>query len=85
MPQEFTNAPATFQTLIDDTLRECLDRFVIAYLDDVLIYSKTLKEHKEHVRTVLQKLMDANLLVESDKSFFHVQEVDFLGCTIGPG
>jgi len=85
MPQGLTNAPATFQTLIDDTLRECLDRFVVAYLDDVLIYSKTLEKHKEHVRTVLQKLMDANLLVEPDKSFFHVQEVDFLGCTIGPG
>jgi hypothetical protein len=85
MPFGLTNAPASFQTMINDVLREHLDMFVIAYLDDILIYSKTLEEHKKHVETILKKLMDANLLVELEKSYFHVQKVDFLGCTIEPG
>ena len=85
MPFGLTNAPATFQEMINDVLREYLDVFVIAYLDDILIFSKNPEEHKEHVKKVLQKLQDANLLVEPEKSFFHVQKVDYLGYTIEPG
>ena len=53
MPFGLTNAPATFQAMINHVLREHLDDYVFAYLDDILVYSNTLEEHKEHVRKVL--------------------------------
>ena len=85
MPFGLTNAPASFQTMINNVLREYIDMFVVVYLDDILIFSTTLKEHKEHVHQVLRKLQDANLLVESDKCEFHKQHVKFLGYEITPG
>ncbi|KAF4455366.1 pol polyprotein [Fusarium austroafricanum] len=85
MPFGLTNAPATFQRMINNVLRQYLDVFVVCYLDDILIFSNNEEEHKEHIHKVLQALQDANLLVEPEKSYFHVQEVDFLGCTITPG
>lgn len=59
MPFGLTGAPATFQRFINDALREYLDRFCSAYLDDILIYSKTKEEHLEHVRQVLERLRRA--------------------------
>lgn len=85
MPFGLTNAPATFQRMINNVLRQYLDVFVICYLDDILIFSDNEEEHKEHVHKVLKALQDANLLVEPEKSHFHVREVDFLGHTITPG
>ena len=85
MPFGLTNAPASFQTMINDVLREYIDMFVVVYLDDILIFSTTLGQHKEHVHQVLRKLQDANLLVESDKCEFHKQHVKFLGYEITPG
>nr|XP_036575983.1 reverse transcriptase domain protein [Colletotrichum truncatum]KAF6782639.1 reverse transcriptase domain protein [Colletotrichum truncatum] len=85
MPFGLTNAPATFQTMINHVLREYLDMFVVVYLDDILIFSKTLEDHKKHVHQVLRKLQDAKLLVEPEKSKFHAKEVEFLGFTIAPG
>ncbi|KAM4062066.1 reverse transcriptase (RNA-dependent DNA polymerase) [Hirsutella rhossiliensis] len=85
MPFGLTNAPATFQRMINNVLREHLDIFVVVYLDDILIFSDTLEEHKEHVHKVLRALQNAKLLVEPEKSKFHTQEVDFLGHTISPG
>ena len=72
MPFGLTNAPATFQRMINNVLREHLDIFVIAYLDDILIFSETLEEHKKHVHWVLKTLQDANLLVNLEKCAFHV-------------
>ncbi|CZS80735.1 unnamed protein product [Fusarium graminearum] len=85
MPFGLTNAPATFQRMINNVLRQYLDIFVVCYLDDILIFSDNEEEHKEHVHKVLKALQDANLLVEPEKSHFHVTEVDFLGHTISPG
>ncbi|TID00080.1 Retrovirus-related Pol polyprotein from transposon opus [Colletotrichum higginsianum] len=85
MPFGLTNAPASFQTMINHVLREYLDVFVVVYLDDILIFSPTLEIHKEHVHKVLQKLQEAKLLVEPEKSVFHSQRVDYLGFTITPG
>lgn len=59
MPFGLTNAPASFQRLITEKLREWLEEFVVAYLDDILIYSDTLENHKEHVRTVLKRVQEA--------------------------
>ena len=53
MPFGLTNVLATFQAAIDYVIRHCLDRFAVCYLDDILIYSKILEEHKTHVRQVL--------------------------------
>ncbi|RYP53614.1 hypothetical protein DL770_010985 [Monosporascus sp. CRB-9-2] len=85
MPFGLTNAPATFQRMINHVLREYLDIFVVCYLDDILIYSKTKEEHTKHVHKVLQALQNANLLVNAEKSTFHVQEVEYLGHVITPG
>ncbi|KAH7471513.1 hypothetical protein FOMA001_g13026 [Fusarium oxysporum f. sp. matthiolae] len=85
MPFGLTNAPATFQRMINSVLRQYLDIFVVCYLDDILIFSDNEEEHREHVHKVLRKLQDAKLLVEPEKSHFHVTKVDFLGHTITPG
>jgi hypothetical protein len=66
-----TNALATCQALINNVLREHLDIFVIAYLDDILIYSKNKEEHIEHVRTVLRLLQQHDLLVDPEKCDWH--------------
>jgi hypothetical protein len=79
MPFGLTNAPATFQRMINNVLREYLDVFVVCYLDDILIFSRTEEEHTEHVHRVLQALENAKLLVEPEKSHFHASEVEFLG------
>jgi len=84
MPFGLTNAPATFQRMINHVLRDYIDKFVVVYLDDILIFSENEAEHEKHVHQVLQALQDAKLLVEPSKSKFHVQEVDFLGHTIRP-
>ena len=83
MPFGLTNAPATCQGLMNDTLAEYLDVFVVAYLDDILIYSKTLKEHKQHVEAVLDKLLARKLLLNPEKCEFHKHQVDFLGFRVG--
>jgi Reverse transcriptase (RNA-dependent DNA polymerase) len=70
--------------MINNVLREYLDIFVMAYLDDILIFSDTLEEHKEHVYKVLKTLQDANLLVDLEKTAFYVQEIVFLGYIIRP-
>jgi stalled ribosome rescue protein Dom34 len=55
---------------------------VIIYLDDILIFSKTEKEYKEHIRKTLRKLIDENLRIKIEKTEFHAKEVDFLGFII---
>ena len=85
MPFGLTNAPAVFQRLINNALREYLDVFVIAYLDDIIIYSKDPVEHVEHVRKVLKKLLEWKLRVKLKKSEFHTTKTAFLGHVIEPG
>ncbi len=82
MPFGLTNAPATFQKHINNVLRANLDIFVLAYMDDIIVFSSTMGEHTEHVKWVLQQLDKHDLRVELDKCEFHVQETDFLGYVI---
>jgi Reverse transcriptase (RNA-dependent DNA polymerase) len=82
LPFGLTNGPASFQHYINDVLFEYLHDFCQAYLDDILIYSKTLKEHKQHVRAVLQRLRDTGLQIDIHKCEFHVQETTFLDLLI---
>ena len=82
MPFGLANAPSTFQHFVNDVLRPYLDVFCTAYIDDILIYSDTLSEHKKHVRWVLQAMKDAGLQLDVDKCEFHQSEVTYLGYVI---
>jgi len=73
-----TNASTTCQKMINDKLRQYLNRFVIIYLNDIIIYSKILKEYVSHVFKVLKCLNRRNLHLKSKKCEFHQKEVDFL-------
>jgi len=83
MPFGLTNASTTCQEMINDALRQHLDQFVIAYLNDIMIYSKILKEHVNHVSKVLECLDMRNLHLKSKKCEFHQEEVDFLEFVVG--
>ncbi len=79
---ELKNTPATFQRLINDTLREYLDDFAITYLDDILIYLNDLEMHCSHVHKILRKLSERVLYVKKSKSKFEVKEIEFLNYVI---
>ncbi|TYK20414.1 ty3-gypsy retrotransposon protein [Cucumis melo var. makuwa] len=74
-----TNAPAVFMDLMNIVFREFLDTFVIVFIDDILIYSKTEAEHEEHLRMVLQTLQDNKLYAKFSKCEFWLKQVSFLG------
>ncbi|KAL0546071.1 hypothetical protein IC582_015976 [Cucumis melo] len=74
-----TNAPAIFMDLMNRVFREFLDTFVIVFIDDILIYSKTEAEHEEHLRMVLQTLRDNKLYAKFSKCEFWLKQVSFLG------
>ena len=82
MPFGLCNAPATFQSMINDIFRDSLDEGVIAYMDDILIYSETIEEHVSLVRRVMERLRKARLCVSIKKSTFHQRQVEFLGYLI---
>ncbi len=69
---ELTNESASFQHYINDVLFECLHKFCQTYLNDILIYSKTLKEHRTHVKEVLNKLREVNLQIDINKCEFKI-------------
>ena len=83
LPFGLTGGPGTWQRYINEVLFDFLIDFCMAYMDDILIYSKTLKEHKKHVRQVLVRLREAGLQVDIEKSQFHKAEVKFLGLLVG--
>jgi hypothetical protein len=83
MMEGLTNAPSSFQRMINDQLHEYLDVFVVAYLDDILVYSETLEDHIQHVKKVLEKLRIAKLLLKPEKCEFHKEELKFLGYIVG--
>jgi hypothetical protein len=80
-----TNAPAYFMNLINNVFMEYLDRFVVVFIDDILIYSKSESDHEEHLRLVLQKLRDNQLYAKYSKYEFWIDEVSFLGHIISNG
>ena len=85
MPFRLTNAPAVFQSLVNDVLRDMLNRSVFVYLDDILIFSRTGEEQRIHVRQVLQRLLENRLYVKAEKCKFHVPSISFLGYIISQG
>ena len=80
---ELFNVSVSFQNYINDILQDYLDVFCTAYIDNILIYSDTLKEHRQHVQQILQKLQRAGLQLDIDKCEFYVQEVKYLELIIG--
>ncbi|WVZ52559.1 LOW QUALITY PROTEIN: hypothetical protein U9M48_003607 [Paspalum notatum var. saurae] len=80
-----TNAPAFFMYMMNSVFMEYLDKFVVIFIDDILIYSKMEEEHEEHLRLVLQKLREHKLYAKFSKCDFWIEEVKFLGHVISNG
>jgi hypothetical protein len=80
-----TNAPTYFMNLMNKVFMEYLDRFIMVFIDDILIYSKSDSDHEEHLRLVLQKLRDNQLYTKYSKCEFWIDEVPFLGHIISNG
>ena len=70
MPFGLTNAPATFMDLMNRVFRDFLDQFVIVFIDDILVFSKNEKDHKMHLRLMLQRLKELKLYAKLDKCKF---------------
>ena len=79
MPFGLTNAPAAFMDLMNRVCRDYLDKFVIVFIDDILIYSKNEKEHEEHLRIILNLLKKEQLYAKFSKCEFWLKTVQFLG------
>jgi hypothetical protein len=77
-----TNAPATFSRLMNYIFMDYLDKFVVVYLDDILVYSKNEEEHAKHLRLVLEKLREHQLYAKYSKCEFWLSEVTYLGHVI---
>ena len=82
MPFGLTSAPAIFMDLMNRVFHEYLDWFVIVFIDDILVYSKSQEKHEEHLRMVLQILRDKNLYAKLKKCEFWLNQVVFLGHVI---
>ncbi|GJR60488.1 putative reverse transcriptase domain-containing protein [Tanacetum coccineum] len=79
MPFGLTNAPAIFMDLMNRVCKPYLDKFVIVFIDDILIYSKSEKDHEHHLRTILDLLKKEKLFAKFSKCEFWLKEVQFLG------
>ena len=74
-----TNAPAAFMSLMNMIFKPYLDLFVIVFIDDILVYSKSKKEHEEHLRMALEMLREKKLYAKFSKCEFWLDSVSFLG------
>ncbi|GBG73360.1 hypothetical protein CBR_g13080 [Chara braunii] len=84
MPFGLTNAPATFQAAMTTEFQHMLDRFALIYLDDILVYNRSLDEHVEHLRTVLEQLRQAKYKANRYKCEFARQELEYVGHYVTP-
>ncbi|KAI2663508.1 Transposon Tf2-9 polyprotein [Labeo rohita] len=84
MPFGLANSPSFFQAFVNEIFRDMLHRWVIIYIDDILIYSNSYSEHIQHVRAVLQRLIQHQLYAKEEKCEFHQEKIAFLGYIISP-
>jgi hypothetical protein len=77
-----TNAPITFMRLMNKVLHSFIDKFVVVYFDDILIYIKSLDEHIEHLRAVFSALREARLFANLEKCTFSTDRVAFLNYVV---
>ena len=92
MPFGSTNAPATFMDLMNSVFKPYLDQFVVVFIDDILVYSRSGEEHERHLSIVLQTLRDKQLFAKLKKCEFWLDKVSFLrhvitknGISVDPG
>ncbi|XP_071933783.1 uncharacterized protein [Coffea arabica] len=79
MPFSLTNAPAAFMDLMHRVFKPYLDQFIVAFIDDILVYSKTREDHERHLRIVLQTLREYQLYAKFSKCEFWLEQISFLG------
>lgn len=79
MPYGLSCRPLVFQCLVNGILQDMLDKFMIAYIDDILIYSPSLETHMDHVKWALKRLLQNQLYVKGVKCEFHQSKISFLG------
>lgn len=82
MPSSLTNAPATFQHLVNTLIDSEMEPHVFAYMDDIIIVTETFEEHLERLSKVLKKIEDANLNSNSAKCQFCYSQGKYLGCLV---
>src|SRR3954462_3135136 len=85
MPMGLTNAPSAFQNDMELTLAGLVWYCCMVYLDDVIIYSETFKDHLQHTREVLSRFQEAKVLLKTKKCHFCCEEVKYLGHIVGRG
>src|SRR3954464_14567307 len=79
MPFGLTNAPSYFMNMMNKVFMEFLDKFVVVFIHDILIYSKSVKEHEKHLRLIMEKLREHKLYAKFSKCELWLSEVGFLG------
>jgi len=84
IPFGLNDAPASFQRWMNEILREYLNIFCVAYLDDILIFSQNLEDHRMDVWTILRRVEETGLMLKASKCKFHTTEIEYLGYVISP-
>ena len=82
MPMGLTSTPATFQRLMQTTMSDFIFQFLLVYLDDLLVYSKTFDEHLEYLERLLRRVTETGLKLKLSKCQFPRRQVTYLGHTI---
>ena len=79
MPFGLTNAPANFMCMMKDIFSKYMDKFVLVFIDDIVVYSKSKEEHEEHLRIVLWVLWEHHLYTKFHKCYFYKPQIHYLG------